>query len=253
MNNRLDKEKGFISIFVLLVMVFLLVFVLVCFGSVSGRMKTEDIKDVELKEIYFERNNYSDVENYVYANEEDVIPIYNIMEFNRVGTGNSIQIKDMIYQCGISNHYLLKSDIWVDINEDILQKHVGFADFKLYSSLYTIDKANKNIFYYYPNEETGRNNWKAIAYQKFSEKDNTLVTNKTYLQNKFSIVNMIEYNKLEDYTFMIVWAGPDGALSNVEIMTQSNIPSRLEDIKVFSENYEYIDNSAGEFYVFVNL
>ena len=135
MNNRLDKEKGFISIFVLLVMVFLLVFVLVCFGSVSGRMKTEDIKDVELKEIYFERNNYSDIENYVYANAEDVIPIYNIMEFNRVGTGNSIQIKDMIYQCGISNHYLLKSDIWVDINEDILQNHVGFADFKLYSSL----------------------------------------------------------------------------------------------------------------------
>ena len=252
MSIKLNKDNGFISIFVLLVMIFLLVFVLVCYSSVDGRVKTENLKDIELKEIYSEKN-YNDIENYVYASEEDVIPIYNVSELNRVGTGNNIQIKDMIYQCGISNHYLLKSDIWVDIEEDVFLNHVGFADYKLYSSLYTIDKANKNIFYYYQNEDSQRNTWKAVAYQKFSEKDNELVTNKTYLQNKFSIVNTINYNKLEDYTFMIIWAGVDGALNNIDVLTQNTIPTRLEEIKVFSNNYEYIDKTAGEFYVFVNL
>lgn len=252
MSIKFNKDNGFISIFVLLVMIFLLVFVLVCYSSVDGRVKAENLKDIELKEIYSEKN-YNDIENYVYASEEDVIPIYNVSELNRVGTGNNIQIKDMIYQCGISNHYLLKSDIWVDIEEDVFLNHVGFADYKLYSSLYTIDKANKNIFYYYQNEDSQRTTWKAVAYQKFSEKDNELVTNKTYLQNKFSIVNTINYNKLEDYTFMIIWAGVDGALNNIDVLTQNTIPTRLEEIKVFSNNYEYIDKTAGEFYVFVNL
>lgn len=252
MNNKLNNNKGFISIFVLLVMISLMVFVLVCYSSINGRVKTENLKDIELKEIYLEKN-YSDIENYVYAKEEDVIPIYNVTELNRVGTGDRIQIKDMIYQCGVSNHYLLKSDIWVDIRENIILKHVGFADYKLYNNLYTIDKSDKDVFYYYKDEDADRTTWKVVAYQKFSEKDNELVKNKTFLQNKFSIVNMIDYSKIEDYTFMIVWAGVDGALNNIEILKQENIPSKLEDIKVFSNNYEYIDKTVGEFYVFVNL
>ena len=52
---------------------------------------------------------------------------------------------------------------------------------------------------------------------------------------------------------MIIWAGVDGALNNIDILTQNTIPTRLEEIKVFSNNYEYIDKTAGEFYVFVNL
>lgn len=250
MERKIKEEKGFLSIFVILVMIFLLVFVLLSYAAITERLKREQIKDIELQELYMESNN-SDIENYVYANSNDVIPIYNIKELNRVGTGNSIQIKDLIYQCGISNSYVLKSDIWVDVEEDLILNNIGFSDFKLYDSVYTIDTAGKDIYYYYEYEKG--NVWKAIAYQKFTEKDNELVSNKTYLQNKFSIVNMVNYQNLEDLTFMMIWSSKDGSLSNYEIIEQDYVPARLEEIEVFKENYEYVDSQAGEFYVLVNI
>lgn len=249
MKEYFIKEKGFISIFVTFVMIFLLVFVLVSYNMVTTRLKNQKLKDIELQEIYSE--SFNDIEDYVYADSKDIIPVYNIKELNRVGSGDRIQIKDMIYQCGISNSYALKSDIWIDINEDLLTGLVEFSDFKLFNSLYSIDKGNKDIYYDYEYEDG--NTWKTVAYQKFSEKDIELVTNKTYLQDKFSIVNSFDYKNLNDLTFMIIWSDEDGAFNNLKIDKQSNIPSRLEEIKVFKDNYEYIDKQSGEFYVLVNI
>ena len=99
MKENFIKEKGFISIFVTLVMIFLLVFVLVSYNLVLTRLKNQKLKTIELQEIYSE--SFNNIEDYVYANANDIIPIYNIKELNRVGKGDSIQIKDTIYQCGI--------------------------------------------------------------------------------------------------------------------------------------------------------
>ena len=251
MKDKVVNDSGFISIFVTIVMIFLLVFILTTYSSVNTRLKSQEIKDIELTEIYSE--NYSDIENYVYADANDVIPIHNIRELNRVGTGSNLQIKDLIYECGISNSYILKSDIWIDVKEDLMSANkVDFSDFKLYDTNYTIDKAGNDIYYYYETENSN-NTWKAIAYQKFSEKDNNLVVNKTYLQNKFSIVNSFNYQALDNKTFMIIWSDKDGAFKNLEIVTQDYTPTTLEEIKVFSDNYEYIDKEIGEFYVLVNI
>lgn len=250
MRDKIVNDKGFISIFVTIVMIFLLVFILTAYSSVNTRLKSQEIKDIELTEIYSE--NYSDIENYVYADANDVIPIHNIRELNRVGTGSNLQIKDLIYKCGISNSYILKSDIWIDIEEDLMSTNkVDFSDFKLYDTNYTIDKAGNDIFYYYKTDNGST--WKVLAYQKFSKKDQELVKNKTYLQNKFSIVNSFNYQALENKTFMIVWSDKDGALKNLEIVSQDYAPTSLQEIKVFAENYEYIDKETGEFYVLVNI
>ncbi len=250
MKENFIKEKGFISIFVTIVMIFLLVFVLVSYNLVLTRLKNQKLKTIELQEIYSE--SFNNIEDYVYANANDIIPIYNIKELNRVGKGDSIQIKDTIYQCGISNSYALKSDIWIDVKEDLLTGIVEFSDFKLFNSQYSIDKGQKDIYYDYQHEDGG-NVWKVVAYQKFSDKDMELVTNKTYLQNKFSIVNSFNYSDLNDLTFMIIWSDKDGAFNNLKIEKQTNIPTKLEEIKVFKDNYEYIDKNSGEFYVLVNI
>ena len=52
---------------------------------------------------------------------------------------------------------------------------------------------------------------------------------------------------------MIIWSDKDGAFNNLKIEKQTNIPTRLEEIKVFKDNYEYIDKNSGEFYVLVNI
>ena len=51
MERKIKEEKGFLSIFVILVMIFLLVFVLLSYAAITERLKREQIKDIELQEL----------------------------------------------------------------------------------------------------------------------------------------------------------------------------------------------------------
>ena len=129
--------------------------------------------------------------------------------------------------------------------------NIGFNDYKLYLDSYIIDKSDYGIYYYYENEKG--NYWKNIAYQKFTKKDKELVKNKTYSENKFSIVDEYNYPIENDLTFMVLWSDKDGSLKNLEIESQNNRPFRLEDINVFREYYNQVNKEDGEFYIFVNI
>ena len=241
----MKNEKGLISLYVLFGMLFLLVFVLSAYIGIRNKLKLEEYKNLEIQEIY--SKNIDVVENIDFAPSYELIPIYNIHQFNVVGTGSYLKVNNKIYQCGIGMSYILKNDIIIDIDDDLKYKKVGFNDYKLNLPTYYIEDLSHEIYYY-----KDESYWKCIAYQKFTEENNSIVKNKTYLQNQFSIIG--DYN-INTNKCMMIWNDEDGNLGNIDIQKQTikgNVNS-INQIDVFNKNYSKVDKKSGEYYLFVNI
>ncbi len=241
----MKNEKGLISLYVLFGMLFLLVFVLSIYIGIRNKMQLEEYKNLELEEIY--SKNIDTAKDIEFAENNELIPIYNINQFDVVGTGSYLKINNKIYQCGIGMSYVFKNDILVDIDEDLKYKKVGFNDYKLYSSTFYIDNLDYQIYYYKDNTY-----WKCLAHQKFSEENKDIVKNKTYTQNKFSIIGESNLNGNNEY--MMIWNDDESNLSNFDTKVQnSNNINSINQIDVFKNNIQNIDKTSGEYYLFVNI
>lgn len=242
--NNLKSERGIISLFVIFALLLFLVFITTSALVIRNKSNIEESKNIEIQKIY----SKSDTEYISYAKNDEIIPIYNIEEFNLIGSNAYVQIKDKIYQCATGKQYYLKNNIIVDVEENLKAINIGFNDYKLYSKLYNIDKSNYDIYYYFENENG--NYWKNIAYQNFFTNDRSFVSNGTYTESSFSILNEYEFPSL---TFMIIWNDENGKFNNIEIQTQKNYPKNLTEIDVLRKNLTQIDRENNQFYVFVNI
>ena len=165
--KKIRSQSGIISLFVLIAMLFLLIFIFSIYQVVISKKKEQDTQNIELKQMY--SKTAEEVDEFLYAEDDEIIPIYNINELNIVGTGEYIEIKNKIYRCGSSNTYKMKNNIFVDIKENLKTSNMQPNDYKLYSSNIFIDKSIYDLYYYY---EFGSDTlWKNIAYQKFREED----------------------------------------------------------------------------------
>lgn len=181
-----------------------------------------------------------------YASTNEVIPIYNIDELKVVGTGDYLKIKNRIYQCGRGMSYILKDDIIVDVDEDLMTGRIGFNDYKLYSSTYYIDKFSHDIKYYKDEDY-----WKVLVHKKFDKNKENEKTNDKYTENEFSIIN--EYKLPENSIFMIVWSDENNELTSYDIIQNSKRVTNLSDIEVYNKNLQFLNNEEGEFYIFLKL
>lgn len=238
-----SNQKGIISLFVLFTMMFLLISCLGIYLLVRNRLQMQDYKNLEIQEIY--SKNTKEIQNAGYASSNEIIPISNIEQLNVAGTGNYLMINNVIYQCSRNMTYLLKDNIIVDINEDLISGKVGFNDYKLYSSSYYIDKSIYDIYYY----KDGMY-WKNIAYERFYNRENIeFADSGTYLENSFFTAEELVPNN--QYEFMMISSDKEGRLTNqnnkVQLIT-SKI-NNINQINVFTENY----NNENEIYLFVKL
>ena len=242
-----NNQNGIVSLFVIFAMVILLVFVILIYYSVEAQVKIQDIKKLEYQAIYSE--NYQEINNVEYAADNEIIPIYNIDEFNIVGTNNYIQIKKKIYECGRDKSYILKDNIIVDIEEKIKTKSVGINDYKLYSDTYLIDKASYNIYYYGYGVY-----WKLIYYKKYENRDIS-VNNKTYEDREFSILNSIKFDTNKNYRFFALWTDEENEFNNEKLSAQKITKSQITNLNEL-QVYNNIKNNlyeSGELCIFVEL
>lgn len=242
--NNLKNNKGVISLFAVFSLLIFLVFLTTIALVIRNKSNLENSKNVEIKKIY----SKSDTEYVAYAKSDEVIPIYNIEEFNLVGSNSYVQIKDKIYQCTTGKQYYLKNNIIVDVEENLKSINISFNDYKLYSKLYNIDKSKYDIYYYFENEKG--NYWKNIVYQNFFTKDRSFVNSGTYTESNFSILN--EY-ALPSLTFMLIWNDENGKFNNIEIQSQNSYPRTLNEIEVLRKNISQIDRNNNQYYIFVNV
>lgn len=238
----MKNENGIISLIVLFIMLFLLIFTLTVYSIISDKEKVQISKDIELQQMYSKNGN--EIERNLYAENDSIIPIYNVNEFKTVGTGSYSEIKGKIYQCSINKNYELQNNIIVDVNEDLRSVNIGFYDYKFYSDTYNINKQIYDYFYFYNNSY-----WKAVAYQKF-DKDSELIKEDVVENNKFSILNKYDFRSSE-LEFLEIIKNEKGEIVGIYQEKQSNLPRNLDGINVFRNHMNELDTKKGEFYILV--
>lgn len=238
----MKNENGIISLIVLFIMLFLLIFTLTIYSIISDKEKMQISKDIELEQIYSKNEN--EIKRNLYAENDSIIPIYNVNEFKNIGTGAYSEIKGKIYQCSINKSYELQNNIIVDVNEDLRSVNIGFYDYKFYLDTYNIDKSIYDYYYFYNNSY-----WKAVVYQKL-DKNIELIKNDIYENNKFCILNQYNFRNSE-LEFLYIIKNEKGEIVSIYQEKQQTIPRNLDSINVFKNHIDELDTSKGEFYILV--
>lgn len=141
----MKNQKGAISIFVLLSMLFLLAIIVGIYTINSKRVQTQ-IESVELvKDKYYVEGEENIILDERVSKQTKNIPIYTKEQLWTMGTGKSVEIEGVIYTFAEDATYELQNDIVLNLDTDMEQT---FDDSNL--------KLNNYEIYYY---DSGTNDY----------------------------------------------------------------------------------------------
>lgn len=151
---NIKNQKGAISLFVMLSMMFFLIFVVSVYTFVSRRSQTQAMTVDELQSIY-KKDALAMSNERAPIDSTEVIPIYNLEQFKLIGTDQYVEVNGKIYMFGKNNtatgkkySYILKNNIIVNIDEYFNNTLPDFLNSKLYSTSYAIDTSGHDIYYF---------------------------------------------------------------------------------------------------------
>lgn len=199
--NKTKNQKGAISLFVLLSMLFFLAFMIGTFSLVSRKNATQMQALKETQEIYKSGANGAVIYDSILSPEDTVIPIATKEQLAKVIeiTSNDSSAKYMIngkmYTYTKDANYILQNDIILDLKEEVDGKNnITIYDYMLYSSKYNIDNNGHDIYY----AQTDGSIWKCVCYQnmgtkttderKFSKDPGDYFYGKSYFADRYSIL-----------------------------------------------------------------
>ena len=135
------SQKGAIALMVLITMLFLMTFLLSLYIGTSNKaqMSTETTKEIEKK-----YNNIGDLDiiyNSYFATE-DVIPIYNVDQLKKIGSGERIEIDGKIYAFLSNSNYILKNDLNLGGYYDTTEQRWMAEDENIWDPLPLSDEEN---------------------------------------------------------------------------------------------------------------
>lgn len=228
MKSNIKNQRGAISLFVLLSMMFFLVFMLGAFTIVNRRNVAQVEALAETKRIY--ANGTSAAEQYdeiFQTTGSSVVPITNLDQLQKVkeaGTGTSkfkYLINGKVYTYAKDTNYVLQNDIILDLEDTIKGKkdlQNILLDSVLYNTSYKVNLNGHSIYY----QADDGSVWKLIWYQNIGTSDsknnfsNTSgdanYCGKAYNPERFSILD----EGISAYSNK--WVCKDSSVSNFEFM-----------------------------------
>ncbi len=141
--KRKKSQKGAISIFVMLAMMFFLITIMGIYSISAKRAQTQTESIGFMQKQY-----YNEIENDKIADSTEMIPLYTKEQFWSVGNGGNVEIDGKIYDFSQANlnQYELKNDIVINLQTDL--KNAQFKDNLLFGDN-TIQTNNCEVLYYY--------------------------------------------------------------------------------------------------------
>lgn len=218
----MKNQKGAISLFVLLAMLFFLTFMIGTYTFVSRRNATQEESLREIQAIYSSGSSASDIYDSILSTIDTVVPVSNkeqlakIVEINNsTDTQANYMINGKVYTYKKDASYVLENDIILDLKEEINGKNnINIYDYLLYDN---VDANGHNIYYAHADGSL----WKCISYQNIGndEESNVFSQNtenanyygKSYTSNLYSILEneMDNYKKAWDsetnYEFILMY------------------------------------------------
>lgn len=230
------NQRGAISLFVLLSMLFFLVFFMGVFTLVSRRNATQVEALKETQAIYNSGSSANDIYDSTMSESDSVIPIFNkeqlikAIEIQNSAADNksSYIINGKLYTYKKGASYALQNDIILNLEQEINGKNnIDIYDYVLYKDSYNINTNGHYIYY----AQSDGSLWKCICYQNIgeskdnanlflSEKENTNGNkNANYYGESYSenLYSILENNSINNCKKM--W---DGETANFEFMLMYN-------------------------------
>ena len=137
MKNRLVKEKGSASLFVLIAILFFIMFLISMYGYVTNSEATQLEQISKIKDIYEKDvNNVDEIYDKLIA-ESNIIPIYNVEQLKLLASGQEVVIGEKTYILSNTANYRLMDNIEINFNELPLQYTENFTG--------TLDGRNNTI------------------------------------------------------------------------------------------------------------
>ncbi len=135
-----SSQKGAISVFVMITMVFFLLTILGAYMISSKRAQTQTESAKLVQGQYYTENEENDRYHSKIADSSSIIPIYTKEQLWSIGSGKAIEIEGKVYTFSSGASYELKNDVVINIE--------GLEG----SNVIDESKINKNhyeIYYYY--------------------------------------------------------------------------------------------------------
>lgn len=247
MKRNIKNQKGAISLFVLLSMMFFMAFMLGAFTLVNRRNATQMEALTETQKIYSNRPSAREQYDSIFVESgTSVVPITNIDQLKQAksATGATkyrylINGKIYTYQSGAT--YVLQNDIILDFDDTFngknnLSSDDKILDYLLYASTYDINLNGHSIYYYRKADNT---TWKLVFYQNIGTSSaSNLFTSSNVGRNadttKFSILDggISAYSKPwatnENYEFILMYSSNSGKFSKDKYnrWRQTNDPTK---------------------------
>ena len=263
--KKMKNQKGAISLFVLLSMLFFLTFMLGAFSLASRRNATQVEALKETQDIYKSGASASDIYDSILVESDTIIPVLTkaqlqkIIEVTQDNSQANYVIDGKLYTYKKDASYALQNDIVLDLEDEIHEKSdITIYDYMLYADTYNINQNGYDIYY----RQKDGSIWKCISYQNIGNEANaklfsTEIENehyygKSYAADRYSILeNGIDmYRKAWDgntnYEFMLMYNCYDGLFNSYRYnrWRQKNNPAleKIEDQVVVPEE-ELDDNT----------
>lgn len=115
--KELRSQKGAISVFVMVAMVFFLVTIMGIYMVSSKRAQTQTQSVGVAQGQYYEEGEETEKYNERINTSDEVIPIYTKEQLWSVGSGNAVEIEGTVYEFLSSASYKLQNDIVINLSE----------------------------------------------------------------------------------------------------------------------------------------
>ncbi|MBR6504571.1 MAG: hypothetical protein IKT41_02470 [Clostridia bacterium] len=145
MKNKFRKQNGSATMVVLIVVMFFSIFLISMYGYITNSEVSQLEHVAKMKSIYEKNINNLDVIYDKLMKESEMVPIYNLEQLKKIGSGENIIISNQIYNFSNDEQYRLMNDIEVDFADLPLESSTNFVGNLEGKNNTIIVKANENI------------------------------------------------------------------------------------------------------------
>ncbi len=212
---KIKNQKGAISVFVLLAMLFFLVFIMSAYAITARKVQTQTMTLSQLQ--YYYKRDPATIASTKYSSTS-IIPIYNYEQLKLAGTNTYAVVDNKVHFFKDTGEYQLKANIVIDFDNYFSQSidNIEMLDWKVDApsgeTPYKVASNGFNIYYYKDGAY-----WKLISYQNVNSTGYSFTsstpTTAVRQKNRYSIMNTItgyKYDENKDgtqdyYEFMLIY------------------------------------------------
>ncbi len=126
----MKNQRGAIALVTLGTVIFMLAFLLSSFVIIQNRMQSQAEIKKETADLYGKKmNNREAIYQNYFATETESVPITNADQLLSIGSNKEIVVNGKIYKCSADKNYILKDNIYFDVEKYITKYANKFGEY----------------------------------------------------------------------------------------------------------------------------